>query len=635
MQRQLVRARVRRLRRRDGLPGHRLDLPASASAGTRTPAASRTRPPERAAEPDADGQLQEGDLRQHGRRHLGRRQHRRARRRRQPVHRRRVRERRAHASGQGRRHRPAPARTAAQSALARAPACSAWSRRDCPGTDTLCRQRTCPADHTCGHTDTAAGTAAEPDATGNCHKALCDGAAASCPWSTTPTSRSTATPARRTCARAASPSNPNLPAGTTLCAPDGSKACDAAPALQRAHLPRRARRHGHGALSSGLDRGLRRRAAHERRRWSHRSRCRSPQRRATSRSRCRGSASSEGACRCPRTGDYLTLAGYVPRARTSRASRGRAGQPRRWPIDVAGTVNTSTSSPPATAATTSARATTSTASTSGSPARAAEPNGGVWYNQRGATTNETHIVAAPTASVAWRIFGDQLYGSSQGAFTERVQDRLRNADRRRPSPTSLPGMPTTARARTGSRCSISRWTSAGHRHACTSPTTQRPAEVDLQRHDLVAGGDVEHRRQRRLPRRRRLRGRRHVTLMASTAEDSPNRLVVFVDDGVGDGDRHRVATAARTRSFRGVAVSPHFQRRDARDQRAAPAPPRAARRGAAAASRRWRRAARRRPPAVGQPGCTRRGGQMLRPACSSAQVLAAGRDARLHRATWS
>ena len=49
-----------------------------------------------------------------------------------------------------------------------------------------------------------------------------------------------------------------------------------------------------------------------------------------------------------------------------------------------------------------------------------------------------------------------------------------------------------------------------------------------------------------------------VTLMASTAEASPNRLVVFVDDGSGGTAVGTPVTAASNTTFRGVAVSPHF-----------------------------------------------------------------------------
>ena len=48
-----------------------------------------------------------------------------------------------------------------------------------------------------------------------------------------------------------------------------------------------------------------------------------------------------------------------------------------------------------------------------------------------------------------------------------------------------------------------------------------------------------------------------ITLMATTAEPT-NRLVVFVDTGVGTPTGTAVATAAANTVFRGVAVSPHF-----------------------------------------------------------------------------
>ena len=80
------------------------------------------------------------------------------------------------ASPRRRRSRPAPrARRAAAGCAAARPASSASSPNDCTGTDTACQQRTCSASNTCGTAFTQAGNAAEPDATGNCHKAVCDG----------------------------------------------------------------------------------------------------------------------------------------------------------------------------------------------------------------------------------------------------------------------------------------------------------------------------------------------------------------------------------------------------------------------------------------------------------------------------
>jgi len=47
-----------------------------------------------------------------------------------------------------------------------------------------------------------------------------------------------------------------------------------------------------------------------------------------------------------------------------------------------------------------------------------------------------------------------------------------------------------------------------------------------------------------------------VTLVATTAESSANRLVVIVDDGSPAPVGTVVATAAANKSFRGVAFSP-------------------------------------------------------------------------------
>jgi hypothetical protein len=48
-----------------------------------------------------------------------------------------------------------------------------------------------------------------------------------------------------------------------------------------------------------------------------------------------------------------------------------------------------------------------------------------------------------------------------------------------------------------------------------------------------------------------------VTLFASTADGSPNKLVKFVDDGVNAPSAELIATAAMNTIFRGVALSPH------------------------------------------------------------------------------
>src|SRR5207249_3358093 len=93
---------------------------------------------------------------------------------------------------------------------------------NCAGTDTLCRQRSCLGNGTCGHTDAPAGTAAEPDATGNCKKAVCDGAGAimaATDNTDLPVDGNACT--ADVCTNGVA-SNPNLPPGTT-CVADGSK----------------------------------------------------------------------------------------------------------------------------------------------------------------------------------------------------------------------------------------------------------------------------------------------------------------------------------------------------------------------------------------------------------------------------
>ena len=134
-----------------------------------------------------------------------------------------------------------------------------------------------------------------------------------------------------------------------------------------------------------------------------------------------------------------------------------------------------------------------------------------------------------------------------------------------------------------------------------------------------------------------------VTLMASTAENPPNRLVVFVDDGVntptGSRGRHRARRTPRSAASPSRRTSP---RRNERQRSAIATPPSARRRrGAAAAAS--RRRLRRRPaspppsPASALPpssgdGLHTSGGPDPSAGLLVAQVLADGRDARLHRA---
>src|SRR5262249_38612106 len=77
-------------------------------------------------------------------------------------------------------HRPKPRATACAqgggSVCFGTPCVQCSAGGDCPGSDTVCRPRTCDGSHPCGHMDQPQGTAAGADDVGNCHKNVCDGA---------------------------------------------------------------------------------------------------------------------------------------------------------------------------------------------------------------------------------------------------------------------------------------------------------------------------------------------------------------------------------------------------------------------------------------------------------------------------
>ena len=512
------RARLRRLRRRDGLPGHRYDLP---QARLRQPEhlrlLERARRDGRRAR--RDRQLPEGGLRQHA-----------AASPRPPttttrppttatLHGRRVRERRARAPGKARRHDVHGERR--RRLPQRRPACSARTAADCPGTDTICRQRTCPGNHTCGHTDAAAGTGAEPDATGNCQKALCDGSGGVMSMATTPTSRSTATPARRTCARTASRRTRTCPPARVR-ATDGSKACDAARAATRSRFASYASAPAR-ALTSASTAVVRRRAATDGSLVDDLT-CRS-RRPATTAAHHVGFSELGRVLSLSADGHYLALAGYTPHPNTGTSETTPRG-PRRGPIDVAGTVNTSTLVHDRPQRRQRSRCDHADGfdvwiSGAGNPnerRRLVQRRGGT--HRRGAHRLDARHHPLP------RDFGSQLYGSRTTGVRERVHDRLRHPDHARASgPTWLACRPP-ARTLTGSRFRPDPGGVSGMDTLYVADDAAGLAEVDVQRHDLALGPTLNISGN---PGFRGVAGYAvggTVTLMASTAEadQPPGRL---------------------------------------------------------------------------------------------------------------
>ncbi len=129
------------------------------------------------------------------------------------------------------------------------------AKTDCAGTDTLCRQFVCQGDHTCGHIDAPAGTAAGTDATGNCHKLACDGAGAVISAVDDTDTLVDGNSCTGDVCTNGTPTNPNLPAGTrcttTASAPDGSKVCDGSAACNPITFRVVRVGTGGGALSDG------------------------------------------------------------------------------------------------------------------------------------------------------------------------------------------------------------------------------------------------------------------------------------------------------------------------------------------------------------------------------------------------
>ncbi|HEY7373662.1 MAG TPA: hypothetical protein VIF57_15985 [Polyangia bacterium] len=433
---------------------------------------------------------------------------------------------------------------------------------DCPGSDTACRTRTCDATFVCGHMDKPQGTAAGTDADGNCHKPVCDGngtVVSAVDDTDLPVDGDGCT--KDVCTNGA-PSNPTLPPGaicsTDSAPPDGSKACDASAVCNP--LTFRVVRVGPGLVSVATA------VAIEERQLDGtlvgtiplptNSGGGSNQRLTMS-----GSANSEGCLTLSGDGHYLALAGYGATLGTAGV-KGTLGNRVVGLIDIAGTVNTTT---------------VFNTGDSGDNVRSAvtldgvdlwvsgaamvNANGGIWYNQRGATSGEMHVVATPNNTRCLGIFGNQLYGSSNtGAFTNVFSIGFATPTTTSAA-TSLKGMPTSGAnpfgfvmfdlhnapsgvdtmyvaddgMGTAGGGGIQKWTTSDGTNWAPGPVLNIAGNTGFRG---VAGYAVGT----------------NVTLMASTAEDSPNHLVVFVNDGPGSV----VAPAPANTTFRGVALSPHF-----------------------------------------------------------------------------
>jgi hypothetical protein len=428
---------------------------------------------------------------------------------------------------------------------------------DCAGTDTACRQRTCDASHLCNHIDAPQGTAAGTDAAGNCHKLACDGAGTAISAvddTDLPVDGNGCT--KDLCANG-TPSNPTLPAGaicsTNSSPPDGSKACNASTVCNP--LTFRVVRVGPGTTSVATA------VAIEERKVdgslvgtiSMPTTAVPPNRQLT----MSGSAASEGALSLSGDGHYLSLVGYGANLGTT-GIKGTSGNRVVGLIDVANTVSTSTLFPTGDSGDNVRSAITLDGvdvwiSGAGLPVA----NGGVWYNQSGMTSGEVHVVSAPNDTRWLGIFAGDLYVSSKpasggpvgilqigfGTPTTAGQSALALPMLTVASPFgfamfdiqgSPSGKPDTIYV-ADDAAGLQKWTFDGTNWMKSTTTLNIAGNAGFRGVAGYVSGGV-------------------VTLMATTAENPPNRLVVFVNDVVSGTP----VTAPANSTFRGVALSPHF-----------------------------------------------------------------------------
>ena len=276
-----------------------------------------------------------------------------------------------------------------------------------------------------------------------------------------------------------------------------------------------------------------------------------------------GNATSEGALSLSLDGRYLTLAGYG--TAPGRAAIATSSDVDRIAatVDAAGNIDTTTSLGNVFLGTNVRCA----ASVDGASFWIGGASGGVWYFPRGGGAG-TQIVDSPDNVRSVALFGDRLYGSSGSApmtsvFTVgsgRPTTGTQNV-------AALTGMPRSDlspyafvlfdRSSTiggldtlyltddrdpesdGSGGGIQKWTFDGGMWSRVATFTS------------VGGGMASF---------RGLTGTMTAsgaTLVASTAEATGNRLVLFVDDGGPNVTGTVIATAPSNTIFRGVALSPH------------------------------------------------------------------------------
>jgi hypothetical protein len=276
-----------------------------------------------------------------------------------------------------------------------------------------------------------------------------------------------------------------------------------------------------------------------------------------------GNATSEGALSLSLDGRYLTLAGYATAPGRAAVATSSDVDRIAATVDAASNVDTTTSLGNAFLGTN----VRSAASVDGTSFWVGGQSGGVWYFPRGGGAG-AQIVVDPDNVRLVALFADRLYGSSGSSpmasvFTVgdgRPTTGIQNV-------TALTGMPQSGLSpyafvlfdgsttiggldtlyltddrspeSDGSGGGIQKWTFEGGRWSQVATFAS------------VGGGMAAF---------RGLTGTMTSSgaiLVASTAEASGNRLVLFVDDGAPNVSGTVIATAPPNTIFRGVALSPH------------------------------------------------------------------------------
>ena len=367
------------------------------------------------------------------------------------------------------------------------------------------------------------------------------------------------------------PSNPDLPRGTPLRGRriEGVRRTER---VQRAHVPRRARRHRHGRADRSASTAV---FVEERRTDGSLvgTALALPTAAAGANRPLTMSAYVDvggRTCRCPRRAlpDARRLRGGAGHRQSSSAATAATVNRVVGRVDVGGNVNTTTSYTTAC----SGNNARSAASTDGSEFWLAgarqRGTGGVWYNhaRRDRRRDARVGVDAPTTCASRRDLRQPAVRLLERRDVRRTCSRSASARRRRRTRprTSLPGLPTSG----ASPYAYALFDLRGRRPRgstrCTSRTGDGTAACGVQKWTFngttwtrvailnIAGGTL------RLPWRRRLRRRPDGHVDGDHGRDRPTAWSCSSTPAPARRSGRRSRPRRRTPLFRGVAVSPHF-----------------------------------------------------------------------------